>query len=112
MHITSLVSIKHPQQDLKGFFFTSFQIFLNPTGQVIQQLQSSHESLRSGRVHKVKVDQIVDAEFLQLQHDRSEIGSQNLGIRVLLHFLFVGLFRVKPEAFAGTSTTSPTGTLR
>ena len=31
--------------------------------QVVQQLQGSHQGLRGGRVHEVKVDKIVDTEF-------------------------------------------------
>lgn len=35
-------------------------------------------------VHKVKVHQVIDAQFLQLQHDGAEIGPQDLWICVVL----------------------------
>ena len=39
------------------------------TGQIIEKFESSHEGFRGWRVHEIEVDQIVDTEFLQLQHD-------------------------------------------
>lgn len=38
--------------------------------QVIEQLQGSHQSLRSWGIHEVEMDQIVDAQFLQLKDHR------------------------------------------
>lgn len=79
------------------------------------------------RIHEVKVHQIVDAQLLQLQHDRPQVGPEDFGVRVVLgsergprlarrraqrnqtrkaftclHLGFVGLLRVKPEAFPRT----------
>ena len=39
---------------------------------------------RRRRVHEVEVDEVVDAELLQLQHHRTEIRPQDLGVSVVL----------------------------
>ena len=52
----------------------------------IPTLQHPH----TGRVHEVKVDEVVDAEFLQLQYDRGQVGAEDLGIGVVLHLILVG----------------------
>ena len=44
----------------------------------------------TGRVHEVKVDEVVDAEFLQLQYDRGQVGAEDLGVGVVLHLVLVG----------------------
>lgn len=38
--------------------------------EIVQQLQGTHERLGRWRVHEIEVDQVVDAELLQLQNDR------------------------------------------
>jgi hypothetical protein len=38
-------------------------------GQVVEQLEGSHKGFWCGRVHEIEMDQIVDAQLLQLQHD-------------------------------------------
>ena len=35
-------------------------------------------------VHEVEVDEVVDAELLQLQHHRPEVRPQDLGVSVVL----------------------------
>ena len=52
------------------------------------------------RVHEVKVHQIVDAEFLQLEYDGAEITPEYFGVRLLLHLVNECLLRVQSKAFA------------
>ena len=52
------------------------------------------------RIHEIKVNQIVDAQLLQLQHNRAEIRAQNLRIRVLLHLAPERPLRVQAEALS------------
>lgn len=40
----------------------------------------AHERLWRGRVHEVKVDEVVDPELLELQHDRAQVGAQDLRV--------------------------------
>lgn len=53
------------------------EFFIHGT-QVVQQLKRAHQRLRRGRVHKVKVHQIVDAQALELQYHGAQVGAQNL----------------------------------
>lgn len=78
--------------------------------QVVQQLQGTHQSLGGWRIHKVKVDQVVNTKFLQLKHHRSQVGTQNFGVSLWLK-LFEGLFSVQSETFARLSTTGTTCSL-
>lgn len=72
----------------------------------VPDLQCAHERLGSWWVHKVKVDEIVDAELLELQHDRAEVGAQNLRVRVLLQLFFERLFGVQAEGCTSSSETA------
>lgn len=40
------------------------------------------------------MDQIINAQFLELQHHRAEVGAENLGISVILHFILIGFLCV------------------
>merc|ERR1711963_895687 len=72
---------------------------------------STHQCLWSRRVHKIKMDQIINAQFLQLKHYRSQIGPQNFWIGVVLHFVLVCLLCIKSETFSRLGTTSTTSSL-
>lgn len=37
-------------------------------GQIVEQLQGAHQSLGRRRVHEIKVHQVINAQFLKLQH--------------------------------------------
>ena len=52
------------------------------------------------RVHEVEVDEIVDAEFLELEYDGAEITPEYLRVRLLLHLVDERLLRVQAEALA------------
>ena len=72
--------------------------------QVVEQLQRAYQRLWGGHVHEVEVDQVVDAQLLQLQHHSAEVGAEDLGVGVVLHFRLVCLLRVQTEALTGTSS--------
>ena len=55
----------------------------------------------TGRVHEVEVDEVVDAELLQLEDDGAEVGAEYLRVGLLLHLLPERLLGVEPEALAG-----------
>ncbi len=57
------------------------------------------------------MDEIVDAELLQLQHDGTEIRPEDFRISVFLHLVLVGLLGVKPETLAGLRSAGTTGAL-
>ncbi len=56
-----------------------------------------HENKRTWRVHEVKMDEVVDSQLLELQHNGAQVGAQDLGVRVLLHLVLVRFLRVQPE---------------
>lgn len=51
--------------------------FVVQSAQVVEQFQGSHQGLRSRRIEKVKVDEVIDAETFKLKHDGSQVGTQN-----------------------------------
>lgn len=79
--------------------------------QVVQKFEGPHERLWSRRIHEVKVDEIVYSELLQLENHGTQVRPQNLGVRVILHFVLVRLFRVQSEALSGPGTTGSAGPL-
>ena len=62
-------------------------------------------------IHEVKVHQIVDAQLLQLQHDRPQVGAKDLGVCVVLHLILVSLLSVESEALSRLCSTGTTGPL-
>lgn len=69
--------------------------------QRVQVLQRADQRLGGGRVHKVKLDQVVDAQTLQEEHNRVQVGPLDLGRRVFVELVLVGPFGVESEALAG-----------
>lgn len=65
-----------------------------------QLLKGAEEGCTRGRVHKVKVEDIVDAQTLQHQCHGAEVCALNLRHRVLLHVVAEGPLREKAEALA------------
>lgn len=55
--------------------------------------------------------QIINSEFLQLQHDITQVRAQNLRICVLLQILLEGALGIETERLTRPRTTSTTGTL-
>lgn len=51
-------------------------------------------------VHEVKMHQVINAQLLQLQHHRAQVGPQDFRVRVLLHLRRVRFLRVQAEALA------------
>ena len=49
-------------------------------------------------------DQVINAKLLQLQHDRTQVGTQNLRVGLLLQVLLEGGLCVQPEALARLRT--------
>ena len=62
-------------------------------------------------IHEIKVDKIVDAEFLQLQNDGAEVGPKYLWVCIVLHLLLVCLLCVQSKALARACTTGSAGSL-
>jgi hypothetical protein len=54
---------------------------------------------------------LVDAQFLQLQHNIGQIAPQDLGVSLFLQLLDKVVFRVQAKAFARSCPTSSTGPL-
>ena len=44
--------------------------------------------------------QVINAQLFELEHHRAQVGSQNLGVGLLLQVLLEGGFSIEPEAFA------------
>ena len=57
------------------------------------------------------MDEIVDAELLQLQNDGPEIGPEDFRISVLLHLVLVGFLGVKSETLSGLRSAGTAGSL-
>ena len=55
-----------------------------------------HEQIRSNK----RAHQVIDAELLQLQHNRAQIGAQDLWVGLLLQVLPKGRLCVQPEALS------------
>mmetsp|Transcript_33474 Transcript_33474/g.99610 ORF Transcript_33474/g.99610 Transcript_33474/m.99610 type:complete len:386 (+) Transcript_33474:87-1244(+) len=79
--------------------------------EVVEQLERAHERLGRGRVHKVKVHQVLDAELLELQHDRAEVRTQDLGVRLLHQLRLVRNLRVEAETLARPGAAGAAGAL-
>ena len=47
---------------------------------------------RTWRIHEVKVHKVIDPKLLQLQDNSAQIGAQDLGVGVLLHFILICFF--------------------
>ena len=43
------------------------------------------------RVHEIKVHQIIDAKLLELQDNGTQVGTEDLGVCVVLHLILVCL---------------------
>ncbi len=59
-----------------------------------------------GQTHEV-----VDAELFQLQHHGSQVGAQDLRVRLLLQVLVERRLRVQAEALAGLRAAGATSAL-
>ena len=62
--------------------------------QVVEELQRLHQGLWGLQVHEVEVDQVIDPEFLQLDHRSPEVRPQDLRVCVVLHLILVSLLCV------------------
>mmetsp|Transcript_14985 Transcript_14985/g.34329 ORF Transcript_14985/g.34329 Transcript_14985/m.34329 type:complete len:504 (+) Transcript_14985:753-2264(+) len=74
---------------------------------VVEQLERAHQGLWRRRVHEVKVDEVLNAELLQLQHHGAQVRAQDLGVRLFHQLLLVRLLRVQPEALARLGAACP-----
>lgn len=79
--------------------------------EVVEQLERTHKGLRRRGIHKIKVDKIINAKFLELQHDRTEVAAQNFGVCLLNEFLDERVLGIEAERLARTRTTGTTGAL-
>mmetsp|Transcript_28058 Transcript_28058/g.70446 ORF Transcript_28058/g.70446 Transcript_28058/m.70446 type:complete len:233 (+) Transcript_28058:889-1587(+) len=79
--------------------------------QVVQLLEGPHHCLWRWRVHEVKVHKVGDAELVQVEHDRPQVGPQDLGVRLLNQVLLEGVFGVEAERLSGARTAGTTGPL-
>lgn len=50
--------------------------------------------LHTRRVHEVKVNEVIDAKFLELENDGGQVGAEDLWVGVVLHLILVGLLCV------------------
>ncbi len=53
------------------------------SAEVVEELQGAHQRLGRGRVHEVKVHEIVDAQLLHLEHHAAEVAPQYFGVGLL-----------------------------
>ena len=42
-------------------------------------------------VHEIEVDEVINAQLLELEHNSAEIGPEDLRVRVVLHLVLVRL---------------------
>mmetsp|Transcript_45512 Transcript_45512/g.99125 ORF Transcript_45512/g.99125 Transcript_45512/m.99125 type:complete len:321 (+) Transcript_45512:593-1555(+) len=76
----------------------------------IELLECLDQGLRGRRIHKVEMQQIIDANGLQHEHHVSQVGPLNLWCIVVVQLVLVGPFGEEPEAFArlhAPGTASP-----
>lgn len=71
----------------------------------VELLDALHQRLSRGRVEEVKAEEVVDAERLEEQDDRAEVGSLDLRDRVGLELVVERPLCEQPEALAGADTT-------
>jgi hypothetical protein len=79
--------------------------------QIVEKLQGTHHGFWSWRVHEVEVDQIVDAQFFEVEDCAGQIRPQNFRIVVLDEFFIVRLLSVEAEALAGSGSSRSSGPL-
>jgi hypothetical protein len=77
----------------------------------IQQLKCADHGLRRRLVEEVKVDQIVDTERLEHEHDHTEVSALNFWYSILWELIAEGPFGVQTEGLAGADTTRTSSTL-
>lgn len=58
--------------------------FVIESGQIVEQLERSHDRLRCRRIEVVEMNEIIDTELLELENDVGQIGSQNFRVGLLL----------------------------
>ena len=63
--------------------------------------------MSTGRVHEVKVNQVIDPQLLQLQNHGAQIGAEYLRVSVVLHLVLIGLLW-SGEIVTSTDTGRPT----
>ena len=64
-----------------------------------------------GRVQEVKVNEVVDTQGLQHQHDIAQVDSLNLGNRIVFQLMLVSPGGVESEALASSHPASSAGSL-
>ncbi len=79
--------------------------------QVIEELEGAHQRFGRRRVHEVKVRQVVDAQLLQVEHHRAQVGAQDFRVRVVLHLPLKRLLRVQSKALARPRSPGAAGAL-
>lgn len=63
--------------------------------------KESHFHLKlTRRVHKVKVNKVVDSKLLQLKHNAAQVTAKNFRVSLFLQLLNKSLFGIKTESFA------------
>ena len=64
----------------------------------VELLQTGDECFRWGRIHKVKVDEVVDAQRLEHQHHACQVGALDLRYSVLVQLVLEAPRGEQPEA--------------
>mmetsp|Transcript_2909 Transcript_2909/g.8721 ORF Transcript_2909/g.8721 Transcript_2909/m.8721 type:complete len:305 (-) Transcript_2909:913-1827(-) len=77
----------------------------------VEALHGGDERLHRRRVHKVKVEQVVDAHRLHLQHGVAQIGALDLGHGRGQHLVLVRRLGVEPVALARAGASRAAGAL-
>jgi len=85
--------------------------FVVEAGEVVEFFEGAHQGFGRGRVHEVEVDEVVDAEFFEVEDRGGEVGAEYFRVRGLDEFFFERRFGVEAEAFPGASTAGSTGSL-
>mmetsp|Transcript_63060 Transcript_63060/g.163796 ORF Transcript_63060/g.163796 Transcript_63060/m.163796 type:complete len:262 (-) Transcript_63060:782-1567(-) len=79
--------------------------------QEVQHLQSPHHGLWRGRLHEVKVHQVLHAQLLESNHHRAEIAPQDLGVSALGQLGLEGILGVQAETLPGPRAPCSAGPL-
>lgn len=77
----------------------------------VKEVQGANERIAWRRVEEVEADEIVDAKGFEHKDYGAEIRALNLGNRVLVQLVCVGVLGVEAEALARADSSCSTGAL-
>mmetsp|Transcript_1213 Transcript_1213/g.2993 ORF Transcript_1213/g.2993 Transcript_1213/m.2993 type:complete len:328 (-) Transcript_1213:214-1197(-) len=77
----------------------------------VELLQGAYQCLGRGRVHKIEVDEVIDPQGFEHEHNGAQIGALDLRDRVVFQLVEVRPPRVHSEAFPRGDTPGTASTL-